>query len=133
MYIDIADNVFGSRNVIVNNTVLSTSAGAGINTIEVNAAQTASTSVQAVINNNNIQTATGAASNGIVVTSATAGSVCADINNNTVTLQSTGGFGMDITAPGTGIINLESLSGNIIPDINVTGNVNLVAPGTCSP
>jgi hypothetical protein len=78
---------------------------------------------------NNIVNITGG-SIGIQLSETGPDSLCASITKNQVTGT---GTGLSITTTGSGAINIVDLSGNIAPDPVISGNVNLVAPGTCTP
>ena len=76
---------------------------------------------------NNTVSGTGAASTGSFnFAAATTNTLCITLDNNTAT----GGF--SFSTAGTGVINIDSIVGNTGDPVTATGNVNLVAPGTCS-
>jgi len=56
--------------------------------------------------------------------------LCLTFDNNTY-VNSAGGTGLFLSTTGTGVINIDSLQGNIVAPISSTGNVFFVAPGTC--
>jgi len=81
------------------------------------------------ISNNSVQ-GIGATSIGVNVVSAATDTVCLSIDNNTVINPTAGSTAFKFNAT-AGTINIDSLSGNIGGPVSATGNVNLVAPGSC--
>ena len=136
--INVSENIFstttGTGACIENRDVLSSSINNNTMTttgigIEVLATSSSGIGYRSNIFNNNV-TITGGGTFGIRLRATGADSLCASITDNLVTTTATG---LSITTSGAGSINVDSLEGNIRPNVVSSGNVNLVAPGTCSP
>jgi hypothetical protein len=110
---------------------ISTQNGKGIQLVS--KGSTPSSLMQVLIANNTIQTGTVTGSVGLFAQSQANGILCTSIFDNQIILQNpTATQGMSFSTAGNGIINIDNFSGNTAPAISVSGNVNLVAPGTCS-
>jgi parallel beta-helix repeat protein len=114
-----------------NNTIVSTSPTAATPGILVQSNLGTAFNARFSINNNNIVVAPGAGSYGINMNSAAGDVYCTSVTNNTIRLQN-GGNGMSISGV-TGIVNIDNFTNNISPNTLLSGNVSLVAPGTCGP
>ncbi len=67
--------------------------------------------------------------NGINVGSAATDTLCATITNNIAIQAAT--HALSVTATGSGVVNIDNFTGNVAPNISLTGNVNFVPEGTC--
>ncbi|MBS0650707.1 MAG: hypothetical protein JSR93_06055 [Verrucomicrobia bacterium] len=120
--------------IIEKNRVTTTTTNPSVNGIlgQINLATGAS--AQMLINQNTISTGSGAGSVGLNLISVANGVMCTSITNNQISLQAASGTnGVSLTTTGTGIINVEDISGNIAPNIIMTGNINLVEENFCNP
>jgi hypothetical protein len=121
--------------LISNNTIVSTNSNPAISGILTQLNLPNLSSAQMLIENNTVQVGTGAGSIGINVrmTSTASGTLCASITDNQVSLQAPSGTnGISISTGPLGIVDVQDFSGNIAPSISTSGNVILVAPGSCN-
>ncbi|MGC2595562.1 MAG: inverse autotransporter beta domain-containing protein [Rhabdochlamydiaceae bacterium] len=133
------NNPFGAGSVLIqNNTVVTTTSNATISILgEIDAGgPIPGSSLNLDIVNNQVTTGSAAGSVGIDVRTTTgSATICASITDNTVTQQTAGTNSFQITTnvpvATTAIINIDEFSGNIGPNVAVSGNVNFVPPGTC--
>ncbi len=88
--------------------------------------------LKADLHGNNVIVGNAAGSIGILVQVTAGNTICASITDNQTPLQSPGTTtGLEISALGSGVIDIDSLYGNGDVSPVITGNVNFVPPGTC--
>lgn len=130
------DNGIASSFIIENNNVMTSSTNAPVQGIVIASNGSFTGSNVVGLNNNQIQTGIGSGSNGVLISNNVANfTMCMGIAGNQVSLQAASGTnGMTIkTTTPTSVINIDEFAGNEAPQISISGNVNFVAPGACTP
>ncbi len=119
-----------ARVLIENNTIVVTSTNATSGIIVDTTLHSLPRFLTADITNNSVQSSVGTGFTNFDVRSTDKVAICLSLDNNTaVTVSGGTGYGFTATAPG--VINIDSIQGNVGGPVASTGDVNLVAPGTC--
>lgn len=84
------------------------------------------------IQNNHVDLPANASTNGFLIFATATNAICLDMQNNTVIGNAPAEGFVIAPAGSTGVINVDSLQGNIGSMAPNVGTVNLVAPGTCN-
>ncbi len=120
-----------SRYYFDSNTIVMTSSNSGA-CIGFGNLGSAPNSARVSITNNNIMVGSAAGSYGVNMNAGLNSTNCLTMTNNRITLQNPASTGISISGS-TGIVNIDDFSNNISPKVLFSGNVSLVAPGTCGP